>query len=170
MLVFLVGLPGSGKTTLGKQLAKKTGYAFSDLDELIVNTQQVSIEYIFKHHGESAFRNMESECLHTYSKSTNTIVSTGGGAPCFNDNMEWMNANGITVFLKPPLSELAHRLNANNNSHRPMLKGLNEEELFLFLENRLQDRIPFYSQALYVIDKSNPSAKDILEKIEHELQ
>jgi shikimate kinase len=168
MLIFLIGLPGSGKTTLGKQLAKKLlNYTFSDLDELIVKIHHLSIESIFTHHGEFAFRNMETECLYTYAKNTNTIVSTGGGAPCFNDNMQWMNKNGITIFLNPPLAELTNRLHHHNNDHRPMLKGLNKEELLLFLKNRMADRKPYYSQAHIIIDKSNPSVSDILESIKH---
>ena len=170
MLVFLVGLPASGKSTLGKQLAHKIGYTFSDLDESIVEARQSSIEEIFAKEGEAAFRTYESQCLQAYTKNTNIIVSTGGGAPCFHNNMEWMNENGITVFLNPPLSELANRLNASNNSHRPMLRSFSKEQMLSFLENKFSERSSFYSQAKYTVDKPNPSAKDVLEKIEHEIK
>ncbi len=166
MLIFLIGLPGSGKTTLGKQLSKKIPYVFSDLDETIVKTHQASIEEIFSLEGESVFRTYESACLKSYAKKENTIVSTGGGAPCFFDNMHWMNENGITIFLNPPLIELAKRLSASDNSHRPMLKGKDQQDLLLFIEGKYKERASFYNQSQIIIDKANPSVADIIEKIE----
>jgi shikimate kinase len=165
MLIFLIGLPGSGKTTLGKQLAKQIHYVFSDLDEAIVKTQQATIEEIFLNEGEAAFRTYESQCLQTYSKSDNIIVSTGGGAPCFHNNMKWMNENGLSVFLNPPLPELAKRLSASDNSHRPMLKGKDTSDLLIFLQNKFEERSRFYSQSKIIIDKTNPSVSDIIEHI-----
>lgn len=165
MLIFLIGLPGSGKTTLGKQLAKQLHYIFSDLDEAIVQTQQSTIEEIFLNEGEIAFRAYESKRLKAYHKEENMIVSTGGGAPCFHDNMEWMNESGISIFLNPPLKELAKRLNASDNSHRPMLKGKSETDLLFFLETKLKERSPYYNQSKITIEKSNPSVTDLLEKI-----
>lgn len=165
MLIFLIGLPGSGKTTLGKQLAKKLGYTFSDLDEYIVKTYGASIEEIFTQKGEATFRQYESLSLKSFNKESNTIVSTGGGAPCFFDNMEWMNENGLSVFLNPPITELAKRLSASDNSHRPMLKGKDHAQLLSFLENKFKERAPFYSQSKLIIEKANPSVTDLLEKI-----
>jgi len=165
MLIFLIGLPGSGKTTLGKQLAKQIHYTFSDLDEAIVKTYHSTIEEIFLHNGEATFRTYESQCLHAYTKKENIIVSTGGGAPCFHDNMKWMNDNGVTVFLNPPLNELAKRLSDSDNSHRPMLRGKNKNELLAFLEIKFEERLRFYSQSKSIIDIINPSVADLLAKI-----
>jgi len=165
MLIFLIGLPGSGKTTLGKQLAKQLHYVFSDLDEAIVKTQQSTIEEIFLNEGETTFRLYESQCLKAYDKEDNIIVSTGGGAPCFHQNMEWMNENGLSIFLNPPLTELAKRLKASDNSHRPMLKGKSENDLLSFLETKIKERSLFYSQSKITIEKNNPSVTDIIEKI-----
>jgi shikimate kinase len=166
MLIFLIGLPGSGKTTLGKQLAKKLNYIFSDLDECIVKKHGLSIEEIFKTIGEDGFRTYESNCLKEYDNSTNTIVSTGGGAPCFFDNMQWINENGISIFLNPPLTELAKRLIASDNSHRPMLKGKELNDLLLFIEGKYKERAYYYTQSKIAIDTSNPSVSDVVEKIE----
>jgi shikimate kinase len=161
MLIFLIGLPGSGKTTLGKQLARKIGYSFSDLDEMIVKSRNNSIENIFKDEGEAAFRSYESSCLKNYATVQNTVVSTGGGAPCFFDNMDWMNNHGTTVFLNPPLEELASRLNSSENSHRPMLKDKNLNELLSFVELKWNERSPYYSRAKILLDKANPSVNDL---------
>ncbi|MBC7485584.1 MAG: shikimate kinase [Cytophagaceae bacterium] len=165
MLIFLIGLPGSGKTTLGKQLAKQIQYVFSDLDEAIVKAQHSSIEEIFLNEGEATFRMYESQRLKAYNKEENIIVSTGGGAPCFHHNMEWMNETGISIFLNPPLTELAKRLNASDNSHRPMLKGKSENGLLSFLETKFKERSPFYSQSKITIVKNNPSVIDLIEKM-----
>lgn len=166
MLIFLIGLPGSGKTTLGKQLAKKMDFIFSDLDESVVKKHHASIEEIFTTSGELVFREYESACLKEYSKTMNTIVSTGGGAPCFFDNMQWMNENGLTLFLNPPLEELANRLSASDNSHRPMLKGKNKNDILLFLEMKYKERAPFYNHSRIIFDKGNPSVADLIEKIQ----
>jgi shikimate kinase len=165
MLIFLIGLPGSGKTTLGKQLAKQINFIFSDLDETIEQTYHATIEEIFTTEGESVFRTYESNCLKAYDTKFPTVVSTGGGAPCFHDNMKWMNENGISVFLNPPLTELVNRLEASDNSHRPMLKGKDKNELLLFLQHKASERLPFYSQSKIILDKKNPSVDDLVEQL-----
>ncbi|MDB5258498.1 MAG: aroK [Chitinophagaceae bacterium] len=165
MLIFLIGLPGSGKTTLGKQLAKQIHYVFSDLDEAIVKAHHSTIEEIFLNEGEATFRTYESQCLQAYSKHENIIVSTGGGAPCFHNNMKWMNETGVSIFLNPPLTELAKRLSVSDNSHRPMLKGKDENDLLSFLEAKFKERSLFYGQSKIIIDKINPSVSDLIEKI-----
>jgi shikimate kinase len=165
MLIFLIGLPGSGKTTLGKQLAKQIHYVFSDLDEAIVKAQHSTIEEIFLKEGEAAFRNYEHHCLQSYNKNDNIIVSTGGGAPCFHNNMEWMNKMGVSIFLNPPLIELTKRLSASDNSHRPMLKGKDNNDLLSFLEAKFNERSSFYYQSKIIIEKVNPSVVDLIEEL-----
>src|SRR5690554_1941101 len=90
-LIFLIGFMGCGKSTMGKKVAKKTGYPFIDLDDLIVQKINISITEYFEAFGESAFRAIEREELHKLSGLKNAIIATGGGAPCHLDNMEWMN-------------------------------------------------------------------------------
>lgn len=159
MLIFLIGLPGSGKTTLGKQLASLLGIRFCDLDHEIVLRQKQSIEEIFATKGENVFREIEHDTLEALNKQESMVIATGGGAPCFYNNMHWMKSNGVTIYLNPPLQELASRLNASKNNNRPMLKGI--EDTLQFLTLKLKDREPYYSQAQFSITKSSPEAKDI---------
>src|SRR6188768_135637 len=99
MLIFLIGLPGSGKTTLGKQLAERLGYAFVDTDEEIVKREGRSIPDIFTQDGEDKFRLMEKEVLEELVGKTNTVVSTGGGLPCFHQNMFMIRNKGMAIYL-----------------------------------------------------------------------
>lgn len=162
MLLFLIGLPGSGKTTLGKQLAAALKIPFMDLDQEIVQRYKLSIEEIFQQKGESEFRKMERDTLHSLTQTKELIVATGGGAACFHDNMKWMNKHGITLYLNPPLKELTARLAHAKNNHRPMLKNFSEEETQLFLTQKYEERHPYYQEAKIQINTSSPTLKDIL--------
>src|SRR3982750_1343717 len=102
MLVYVIGFMGCGKSKLGKQLAKKLNHEFIDFDELIEEQSGKKISEIFKDDGQPAFRNLETEILKRVSALNDIVVSTGGGTPCFNDNMKLMNASGITVYLRMP--------------------------------------------------------------------
>ena len=139
---------GAGKSTFGKQLANYLNYPFVDLDEEIVKHENLSIEKIFEQTGEAGFRKIEQTALHRASNSsTNKIIATGGGTPCFFDNMEYMNNHGCTIFLNIAPSEIAKRLSKANNSHRPLLQGKSTTEIELFINSKLQERISFYEQA-----------------------
>lgn len=145
--IFLIGFMGVGKTTNGKKLAALLDYPFVDLDEVFVEQEGMPISDFFALHGEAAFREKEREILRSVAHIPASIVSTGGGAPCYFDNMEWMNKNGHTVYLTMPHQALANRL-ANSKRHkRPLIKDLSEEEILRLIEERMQQREPFYSQA-----------------------
>lgn len=144
--IFLIGFMGCGKSYTGARLATLLESPFADLDDQIVQNAGMSIAMIFEKHGEDYFRELESNVLRQTTHFHPSVISCGGGAPCFFDNMAWMNANGITVYLKTPPQLLAFRLR-NETQGRPLLRKYSESQLLDFIELRLEEREPFYSQA-----------------------
>ena len=122
MKIFLIGFMGCGKSTLGKKLALKLGYTFVDIDKEIERMVNMSISEYFQKHGEEAFRELESSALKTINLPENSIIATGGGAPCFFDNLQWMNENGTTIYLSLSPKALAKRLE-NDTEQRPVLQN-----------------------------------------------
>ena len=159
MRIFLLGFMGSGKTTIGKKLARTLGYAFVDLDKAIEARAGMSIPQYFEHHGEAPFRELERDCLQSDIPSENVVVATGGGAPCFFDNMEWMNQHGVTVYLMLPPKALASRL--QGSAGRPLLAGLKGADLIRFIESKLESREPFYKKAKYWVDGLDLTAEKL---------
>lgn len=151
MKIFLIGFMGCGKSTLGKKLATKLGYDFIDLDHQLEKEIGDSVGNYFALHGEDGFRRQEKKTLQEYDYPANIVVATGGGAPCYFDNMEWMNANGKTVYIEMSPAALAKRLEGGKEK-RPLIKNLSEEELICFIEAKLAEREPFYKQAAIVAD------------------
>jgi len=150
MIIFLIGFMGSGKTTLGKKLAAKLQYEFMDMDHYIEEKTGLTVPEIFAQKGESWFRMQEEHFLETIDNSRDLIVATGGGAPCYRQNMELMNQKGITVYLKLNPGVLAHRL-INARVVRPLVAGLNQEELLAYIQTKLEERGPFYDRARCII-------------------
>lgn len=139
---------GSGKTTLGRQLAERLSYAFVDLDEYLEERTGCSIAQIFEQEGQERFRELEREALEAVVQEyENAVVSTGGGAPCFFDNMEFMNRHGKSCFLDVPVEEISRRLLASDLLVRPLLAGKTEEEVKSFLTKTLDLRRQFYEEA-----------------------
>ena len=130
--IFLIGYMGSGKTTLAKKLASKLELPFIDTDDEIVKEVGMSITEYFQLHGEEKFRALEREHLQKIAQQK-AIVSTGGGSPCFFDNMQWMNENGVSVYLQMSPKALFDRLSQSKLHKRPILIGKTEEELFNFI-------------------------------------
>lgn len=164
MKIFLIGFMGCGKTTLGKKLAAKIGYSLVDLDHQIERITGTTVPDYFASHGEEVFRNLESDTLKAHAYDQNTVISTGGGTPCYFDNMEWMKANGITVYIKLPAASLARRLE-KGRSKRPLLRNLSEEEVIEFIENKLEERDVFYTQATIVVSGINLNADTLYAEI-----
>jgi len=150
-LIFLVGFMGCGKTTLGRKLSARLGYQFIDLDHILEAKEGMTIAEYFKKFGEDAFRKLESEVLKQTAYPEHAVVSTGGGLPCFFDNMDWMNAHGKTVYIKLSPKTLAERLE-NEKEERPLLREKHGEALVAFITDKLTEREEFYSKASIIAD------------------
>ncbi len=148
MKIFLIGFMGAGKSFIGKRLASKLGLDFLDMDSILEKKQGMSIAEIFEEHGEGYFRNLEAEYLQEMINLEKVVVATGGGVPCFNDNMEWMNHHGVTIFLDVPVEILTKRL-MNESAERPLIKGKTAKELEAFIQNELDERMKYYQQAQF---------------------
>ncbi len=149
--IFLIGYMGAGKTTIGEQLAERLGYKFLDMDHVIEEKMQQSVSQIFSEKGEEEFRRLERECLDKISTEQNVVVATGGGAPCFYDNMERMNAYGLTVYLCLSPEQLQERLELSHKNKRPLLAQREGKELLDFIRQNLSEREPFYRKAALVV-------------------
>lgn len=144
--VFIIGMPGSGKSTLGKKIANQLNIPFTDLDVYITNTSGLSIEQWFSSKGESAFRDREKQALEELIALQAAVISCGGGTPCYNQVIEYLTANGCVVYLKASTELLLHRLN-KQGQQRPMFSGLNQEQIKNKLEDLLMEREGYYEQA-----------------------
>ena len=162
--IFLIGFMGCGKSKLGKAVANKLELPFLDLDDLVEAKNQMSIPELFATFGEQGFREREKQTLQKAAIANDAIIATGGGAPCFFDNMEWMNKNGITVFIDTPVKVLADRL-INARVERPLLKGKSYEELIAFIEAKLEERRPFYNQAQLILRGVDLNADNLIEAL-----
>lgn len=161
MRIFLIGFMGSGKTTIGEQLAIRLNYKFIDMDDYIVENEVRSINDIFEKDGEDVFRKIEQRAVHNLCKIDNVVIGSGGGAPCFFDNMDQMNKYGETFYLKMDTNGLVGRL-YNATNERPLVKGKSKTELKEFIDEILIKREPFYSKAKYTIQAENMRVDDFL--------
>ncbi len=149
--IFLIGFMGSGKSTLGSQLARRLDYQFMDMDQLIEDTAELSIPEIFQEHGEAVFRKWEHDILLELCSRDKLVISTGGGAPCHSQNMDLMNANGCTIYLSLSPLALQNRL-IRSSTERPLIKGKSETELLEFITGLLEQREKFYEQATHSVN------------------
>jgi shikimate kinase len=167
MKLFLIGLPGSGKTTIAKQLADKIPLPYMDLDQEIEKAEHKTIPQIFKDKKEDYFRKIESQLLKAWCASDfSFVMATGGGAPCFFDNIKEMNESGITIFLDVPTMEIAKRIISSKGEERPLLKSNGIDGLKDQIEFLRSQRISFYKQAQKVFSGERISAKEILKGLD----
>lgn len=164
MRVYLVGYMGSGKSTMGRSLSSLLGLNLIDLDHYLENKYHKTIPQIFAEEGEDSFRRKEQAVLHEVSLFENVILATGGGAPCFFDNMEVMNNTGFCIFLDVDTEELVERL-IHAKTERPIIKGKSKEELYGFIEEMMEKRRPFYEKARYILKGKNLDPQLILDII-----
>lgn len=163
---FLIGFMGSGKTTLGQKIAKKLNLQFVDLDQKIIEEVGMSIPEYFEKYGEDSFRKIESKVLKQSAQYGNAIISTGGGTPCFYDNMEWMLKKGKVFYLKLSSAAIYSRLNTPKVTQRPALKGLRDGDLLEHIKQKLQERAKDYEKAHFHINPLNNPIKEILNIIQ----
>jgi shikimate kinase len=140
----------AGKTTLGGLAAQRLGVEFIDLDLYIEQRYHATVSDLFAAHGEEGFRQIEQRMLHEVGEFENVLVATGGGTPCFFDNMDYMNRQGLTVHLNASIEVLVQRL-GENRAKRPILAHKTDEELRTFIEQALRLRTPYYEQARHTL-------------------
>ena len=158
---------GSGKSYWAHKLSDGLNIPAFDLDKEIEKTESKTIAEIFAGNGEAYFRQKENEVLKSFADKNDFVLATGGGAPCFHDNIEWMNAHGITIWIDEPLSTIASRLQ-KEKSHRPLIANIADEELEAFFYEMREKRQPFYSKAKFRLNGNNISEKDFLKILTHE--
>ncbi|MDR6194085.1 shikimate kinase [Siphonobacter sp. SORGH_AS_0500] len=145
--IFLLGMPSSGKSTLGRSLAREIGYEFVDMDKRIEIRELLTIAEIFNLKGEPYFRTVESEMLRSFPADAGLVVSTGGGVPCFHDNMDFIRENGVSLFLDVPPKILTDRILHTKKNDRPLLVTEDPVELLAALETKIANRRNYYEQA-----------------------
>jgi shikimate kinase len=160
--IYLVGYMASGKTKLGRELAKISGLGFADIDELFEEKYRISIVDFFEKYGEELFRQLEHQVLLDTADMDDIVISTGGGTPCFFDNMDFILSHGRSVYLRLPPAALANRLKTIRKQ-RPLLKDLKVEEIDQFIAEQLKVREPFYSRAEFTVDGHGPDLKALFE-------
>ena len=151
--IILIGYMGAGKTTVGKALAQDLQLPFYDLDWYIEERFRHTIPQIFAEKGEDGFRRVEQNVLHEVAEFEDVVISCGGGTPCFFDNMDYMNRQAMTIYLKASPDVLFQHLKMGK-TERPLLKGKTDEELKAYIQASLATREPFYSRARYTLDVS----------------
>jgi len=140
---------GVGKSHWGSIWVQHLQLNWIDLDQLIIQKTSLSIEEIFKKEGEEGFRKIEATCLRETMVMENILISVGGGTPCFEENMDWMNAQGITIWLDASSKYLANRITSDSKKNRPLLANLKDTALENEIERMMTNRIPFYQKAQY---------------------
>lgn len=167
MTLFLVGFMGCGKSTVARGLAELSGWEFVDLDRRVCELAGASdVAEIFATKGEEEFRRLEREAIDSLAFAGNTVVATGGGAPCYGDNMERLMTLGTTVYLKMSPLALRDRL-LHVRVVRPKIAGKNPEELLEYVTDLLAEREPYYSRARVVVDCDNISSRVVISRLKY---
>ncbi len=149
--IIILGYMGAGKTTVGKALSKEINIPFYDLDWYIESRMRKTVKQIFDEKGEEGFRKIEHTMLHEVAEFENVIISCGGGTPCFFNNMDYMNQQGETIYLKATPEVLYGHLKMGKTV-RPLLLNKTPEEVKIFIKEQLKIREPYYAKAKYTLD------------------
>ncbi len=165
MIISLVGYMGSGKTHISKILSEKLNFKFIDLDKEIFQRNKLTISEIFEKKGELYFRKLERETLEEIlATEKNAVFSLGGGTPVYYNNMEIINTNSKSVFLKASIGTLSERL-SKQKEKRPLIARISDENLPEFIAKHLFERNAFYSKAQFSVSTDNREPEDIVDEI-----
>lgn len=156
---------GTGKSHISNILSTKLNFKLFDLDKEISNKLELSIPEIFEKYGEIFFRKAEKETLEEILNSENNcILSVGGGTPVYYENMETINAQSVSIYLRTGVSTLTERLKKNKEK-RPLIAKISDEDLPEFIAKHLFERNPYYSKAQHIVDTDNKSTEEVAEEI-----
>ena len=169
MRIFIIGFMYSGKSTVGKKLANLMNLNHIDTDKVFESKYNITISSFFEKYGEDLFRELEHKILLETIEEDNIIVSTGGGLPCFHNNMDIIKENGISIYLNMSPISIIHRIN-NSKKKRPLLQNKSPEELQEYIENLLREREVFYNQANLKIKGEDPNIKEIQSELSSYIQ
>lgn len=165
--IYLIGFMGSGKSTVGKRLALRLKYSFVDMDKAIEGKSGMPVRKIFEEKGEDEFRRMEHNLVLETVKMNNVVVSTGGGVPCFFDNMDIINRSGISIYLKMTSEDLLKRLKGSKYE-RPLIRDFSTDEMADYIREKLREREPYYLKSKYIIDGKDPDITEIIKLVTKE--
>lgn len=169
--IFLVGYMGCGKSTLGRKLARLLHLRLVDTDQEVERLEEAAVSDIFHYEGEEHFRQREREVLEQLiAQGQSLVVSTGGGLPVWRDNMARMNESGYVIYIHRSAENIASRLSPYGRQKRPKLRGLNDEELVLFMRQNMAERLPWYQQAQLCLDADGVEDEELLNRILNFLQ
>jgi shikimate kinase len=163
-VVYITGFMGCGKTSTGRKLATVLGWSFIDLDHEIERKENQTIKEIFSDHGEAYFRELEYKVLRGIELYSDSVISVGGGASCFRDNMKFMKSKGLVIYLKMTPEQLEIRLRGKK-AKRPLLMLIDEADLQQFIYNKLLEREIWYNQASFIFEGGDWDINAIAGKI-----
>jgi shikimate kinase len=173
MNIFLIGFMGSGKTTVGKILANRLRLPFMDLDQEFERKFGITASKYYAENGEKLFRETERIILLEIIKNKNHVVSTGGGAPCYSDNMDIMNSSGVTVYLKMKRESILQRLlmlKPSSIARRLLIAEKSKEEIIKFIETNMDQRETIYDKASITVSNDSNDACNAVENIISQLK
>ena len=165
MRLYLTGYMASGKSTLGRKIAKRTELPFFDTDKMVEEAEGATCADIITFAGEEYFREAERRALEQTAEYENAIISTGGGLPIWGDNQEWIAQHGVSVYIKRAPEQILSRLSEHGRQKRPKFRGKSDEELLQFMHEHLAEREPTYLKADIVIDCSKVSDWEIADSL-----
>ena len=164
MRIYLIGYSYSGKTTLGRELAKRLRYKFFDTDKAIELKYRTTVPVFFNHYGEKAFRIIERQILQSTAEMDNIVVSTGGGTSCNDENIRFITSNGTAIYLKMNPEDILQRA-AISHKQRPLLEGKTTEEAREFIKQQLTERMQYYTQAHLTVEAVSVTAEQLMQTL-----